>query len=82
MQMCRRTRTKANQLRINRLTSKIGFISLLILSDEPIPKRNRSMNTIMIAANVANGFLYMIRRSVRAIGMIMDGMIRSSRLIV
>jgi len=82
MQMCRRTRTKVSQLKINRLTSEIGFISLLLVSDEPIPKKNSSMNTIMIAANVANGFLYMMSRSARTIGIIMDGTTRSLRLIV
>ena len=57
--------------------SEIGLINATNLSGEVISKASTSNITNTIAANVETGFLKMIRRKARTIGIIMEGTIRN-----
>ena len=61
--------------------SEVGLTSIQSLPDELMPKANISVNTTRIAANVANGFLRIISRKARTIGIIAEGTIRSLKLV-
>ncbi len=59
--------------------SEVGLISVPGLPDELMPKATISAITTIIDAIAERGLLNMISRKARAIGIIMDGIMRSLR---
>lgn len=81
IQICRKTTTRISQLKITKIVIDVGLIIKRRAFNEVMPKTNISTITRIIDAMVETGFLKIISRKARTIGIIMKGTTRNLRLV-